>query len=109
MSHLNLGQIQELKELMEDAFSDLISTYLTDSDQKNVLLKEAVLGENLVKIAEISHSLKGSSANICALPLSLIYKEIEDHARSEEMANIASLFENSQAEYQQVKAELESL
>ena len=109
MSHLNLGQINELKELMEDAFEDLISTYLTDSDQKNLLLKEAVLAENLVKVAEISHSLKGSSANICALPLSLIFKEIEDLARSEVTANIATLFESAQVEYLLVKAELESL
>ena len=108
MSHLNSGQINELKELMEDAFEDLINTYLTDSDQKNQLLKEAIAGGDLLKIAEISHSLKGSSANICAQSLSLIFKEIEDLARAETLANIADLFTKSQQEYQQVKTELES-
>ena len=93
LSHLNTGQINELKELMEDAFEDLINTYLTDSDQKNQLLEEAIVGEDLPKIAEISHSLKGSSANICALPLSLVFKEIEDQARAETLANIADLLD----------------
>jgi HPt (histidine-containing phosphotransfer) domain-containing protein len=106
---LNTGQINELKELMEDAFEDLISTYLTDSDQKNQLLQDAINGENLPKIAEISHSLKGSSANICAQPLSLIFKDIEDLARSETITDVASLFAKSQDEYNQVKTALKAL
>lgn len=94
---------------MEDAFEDLINTYLTDSDQKNQLLKEAIDGGDLPKIAEISHSLKGSSANICAQPLSLIFKEIEDQARCETLTDISGLFNRSQQEYLLVKTELESL
>mgnify|MGYP000091346017 CR=1 FL=1 len=40
MSHLNMAQIQELKDVMEEAFGDLVMTYLQDSEQKLKALKK---------------------------------------------------------------------
>ena len=109
MSHLNLGQINELKDLMEDAFEDLINTYVQDSDEKIVLLQSAINNQDSNKIAEISHSLKGSSANICAEFLSGLFKQIEDQARSENLDNIKQPFDLAEDEYQQVRSELNIL
>lgn len=109
MSHLNLGQINELKDLMEDAFEDLINTYVEDSDEKIALLQSAISHQDKEKIAEISHSLKGSSANICAEFLSGLFKQVEDQARAENLTNIEQPFTLAQDEYLQVKGELNQL
>ncbi|MEH6346612.1 MAG: Hpt domain-containing protein [Bermanella sp.] len=109
MSHLNLGQINELKDLMEDAFEDLINTYVEDSDEKIALLQSAINNKDRHKVAEISHSLKGSSANICAEFLSGLFKQVEDQARAENLTNIEQPFALAQDEYQQVRGELHKL
>ncbi len=103
MSHLNMAQIDELKDLMEDAFNDLIETYLHDCDEKLPILEAAINCSDQAKIAEISHSLKGSSANICAEDLSILYKVIEDQARAENLTNIAKPLSQANEEYQLVK------
>ncbi len=103
MSHLNMTQIEELKDLMEDAFADLVETYVHDSDEKLPLLGAAIQGGDGAKISEISHSLKGSSANICAENLSSFFKAIEDQARAENLNNIDQPFSQANEEYQLVK------
>ncbi len=109
MSRLNTAQLEELKDLMEDAFDDLIETYVHDCDEKLPTLEAAIKSSDNPKIAEISHSLKGSSANICAEDLSNIYKAIEDQARAENLTDIDKPFSKAKEEYQLVKNDLMKL
>ncbi len=109
MAHLDMSQISELKDLMEDAFTDLVDTYLTDSDDKIIKLRAALANQDATLSADISHSLKGSSANICAVDLSNLFKVIEDQARNNDLSQLENPLNAAQAEYQEVKAQLQSL
>ncbi len=109
MSHLNLAQIQELKEVMEEAFDDLVMTYLQDSDTKIKTLKKAIHAQDSTQIAEVAHSLKGSSANICAEALSSMFKKIEDAARIEELDQVPYVYDQILEEYTHVKTQLQQV
>lgn len=109
MSSIDMGQISELKDIMEDAFEDLVSTYLQDSDDKLVALQGALDSGDATKVGELGHSLKGSSLNICAAPLSNIFKQIEDNGKQGNLAVIGDLLVQANLEYQNVKTALTSL
>ena len=109
MSHLNISQIEELKDIMEDSFNDLIMTYLNDSDTKMTALKEAISSTDSDQVAELAHSLKGSSANICAESLSALFKKIEDSGRAQELNDVPQVFEKTEQEFLLVKEQLQEL
>ncbi len=109
MAHLNMPQIMELKELMDDMFGDLITTYLCDSEEKLPRLEAAINEANSALCTELSHSLKGSSANIYAEDLSALLKNIEDLARADSFESLPDGFINIEHEFQVVKKELLAL
>jgi HPt (histidine-containing phosphotransfer) domain-containing protein len=109
MSHLNMAQIQELKDVMEDGFSDLVMTYIEDSDHKIISLREAIAANDCAQVADVAHSLKGSSANICAEALSSLFKTIEDSGRAQELAQVPDIFGQVEEEFVRVKHELQEL
>jgi len=65
MPSINQAQIAELKELMEDAFEDLVSTYVQDSEDKIKALSQALEAGASDDVGSLAHSLKGSSLNMC--------------------------------------------
>lgn len=109
MASLDLAQIKELKDIMEDGFDDLVSTYIQDCEVKITDLQQAIVAAQCDRIAEIAHSIKGSSANICAENLAELCKQVEDDGRAETLENIPAIFENIQQEFQSVKSQLQSL
>lgn len=109
MSHLNMEQILELKELMEDSFSDLIQTYIQDSDIKLNALKVAVNSTDSHEAAELAHSLKGSSANICAESLSALFQTVENAGRAQDLHHIPQVIEQIEQEFLLVKTQLQQL
>ena len=109
MSSIDMAQISELKDIMEDAFEDLVNTYLQDSESKLVLLQGALDDDDAGKVGELGHSLKGSSLNICAQPLSDIFKQIEDNGKQGNLVPVAELLSQANTEFQSVKSQLQSL
>lgn len=109
MPHLIKDQIDELIDLMEDDFQDLVHTYVEDSEEKFPLLLTAIQAESCTDVAEVSHSLKGSSANICAADLSNILKKIETQARDENLSDALELFKDALHEFKSVKSQLIAL
>ena len=104
-----MAQISELKDIMEDAFEDLVNTYLQDSESKLGNLQDALDDGDAVSVGEIGHSLKGSSLNICAEPLSEIFKQIEDNGKQGNLAPVAELIGQATSEFEAVKSQLQAL
>jgi HPt (histidine-containing phosphotransfer) domain-containing protein len=109
MTTLNITQVQELKEMMEDAFDDLVATYIQDSEEKLKLLKQEVKNYDDQAICMLAHSLKGSSLNICAEDLALIFKQIEDSSRIKDLSSMETLRLQAMSEFENVKVALESV
>ena len=109
MPSINQAQIAELKELMEDAFEDLVSTYVQDSEDKIKALGQALEAGEADAVGSLAHSLKGSSLNICAQPLSEIFKEVEDLGKAGDLAPVAALIEQAVDEFGNVRTELNQM
>ncbi|MGV6827514.1 MAG: ATP-binding protein [bacterium] len=106
---IDLNTISELKEIMEDAFSELIATYLRDAPQRLLESRDAIKAGNVDALRDAAHTLKSSSANVGAHNLSSISLELETLARSGSLTGAAETFKQSVAEFKRVKTALESL
>ncbi len=109
MSHLNLNEINELKDIMEDGFADLVEAFVADSEEKLAALHGAIAEGNATRIGELGHSLKGASSNICAAALADIYKKIEAAGRDENLDGVEDMLSQAETAFQEVKAELQAL
>ena len=77
MTSLNLELFEELRILLNDNFSYLIDTYISDTTKRVEQLNAAIETENWDEVRTIAHVMKSSSANIGALELSDISQQIE--------------------------------
>ncbi|MCP5177503.1 MAG: Hpt domain-containing protein [Moraxellaceae bacterium] len=57
--HIDNEQLAELKEVLEDEFSVLIDTYLTDAKLRLNLIKNGIATQDYEAVRLAAHSLKG--------------------------------------------------
>jgi CheY-like chemotaxis protein/signal transduction histidine kinase/HPt (histidine-containing phosphotransfer) domain-containing protein len=98
----------ELREIMEDAFAELIQTYLRDTPTRLVAIRDAIDKTDADALRDAAHTMKSSSANLGAMPLSALAKELEALGRSGTTEGAAELFRSAAAEYTRVKQALEA-
>ena len=75
--HLDLDALSALREVMEDAYPQLLDTFLADSEERLQSLRKAGKVAHLV---EVAHSFKGSSSNMGAVRLAELCGELEKNA-----------------------------
>jgi len=99
-SHDVLDQdvLDELKEVMEDDFEGVIRTYLNNTPELVDKLEHATSANDMLLPA---HSLKSSSANVGALKLSDIAKEVELLAKTGDLVATSQAVGQLLKEYQQ--------
>ena len=85
-SSIDNAKVEELKNMMGDAYEDLVNTYIKRSTGlKDAIIKNKKNTENLIH--EV-HSLKGSSGTMGAKKLHSICEAFEMHLRKGENTNI---------------------
>ena len=80
LAHIDLSTLEMLKEVMEDDFLMLISTYINDSEIRLQELNEASEANANESLRRAAHCFKGSSSNIGAQSLSLLCQQLEQVA-----------------------------
>ncbi len=101
--------IASLQEIMGDAFSMLISTFIKDTGKLIHSLAELQQQNNLEVFTRNVHSIKSSSANVGALQLSEIAANLEAQGKSGDISNTATLIEQLGKEFTQAYDELNAL
>ena len=104
MPPVDQATVQELLEIMGDGFTGLVQVYFDDTPKLLARLREAADNGNHTAIAEITHSLKSSSANVGALPLAELAKRAESDAKAGRADQFGQLALNIDSEYQRVLA-----
>lgn len=93
--HLDLKALTELKEVMEEDFEVLLSTYLSDSAVRIRALRVALESNSPEEYAKTAHSLKGSCINIGAMKLGRYCSIAENDGRtgylSQASSNLAAI------------------
>ena len=107
--HLNLEQLSELKEVLEDEFSVLITTYLQDAILRQQMIAAAIIAKDYDAARLAAHSLKGASANLGALMLAEICEHLEHDCRSGRYENCEIYNQQISEEFLIVERELMKL
>ncbi|MCK7505559.1 MAG: response regulator [Desulfobacterales bacterium] len=89
-----------------DILSRIISIYLADSERAVGELKDAVTALEASVIHRTAHALKSSSANVGAMRLSALFKEMEAAGRLKSLTETADLLGRVESEYKVVRAAL---
>ena len=108
-SALDRQILDDLIDIMGDEYVDLISVYLEDAPQSMAQLAKAAERKDTEGLISPAHSLKSTSANLGAMALSEMAKDIELNAREGRANDTELKIANIQAEFKRVAAELEAL
>ena len=102
-----LAQIINLQtEGAPDLLSRVIQAYLKEAPGLLAKLKEAIQQHDPEVVHRTAHSLKSSSANVGALNLSALFKELEVMGRSRSLDHAGQFLDHAVTEYDRVKQAL---
>lgn len=101
--------VEDLIEIMGDDFVELLQIYLQDTPKNLRLMKQAAENMDFENLVTPAHSLKSSSANVGAMSLSGIAKEIELGSREANLQDPAEMVETAEKIFLNVSRELRAL
>ena len=103
---INDEQFDDMRDLLEEDFVDLIQVYFTDSQQRITNLRSAQQKDDNANGYEISHALKGASANLGATQLMHLSGQLQEACRERLIGDNAELIEAVAAALQRVEQEI---
>ena len=87
-------KIQELKNILDVAFPNLINIFIQDTKDQIKKLEDFVKNKKHSEVKAVSHSMKGASANIGAKYLCTLTSEIEDYCKKEDWQSMIQIVES---------------
>lgn len=98
MPHINTAQFEELRDLLEEDFTDLIQTYINDSETRLSEMQSAIKNDDNRLGFEAAHSLKGASSNLGAVHLSELCYQLQEICRGNQISRHQQLIDEIIAE-----------
>lgn len=108
-SHISLAQFEELRELLEEDFNELIHTYIEDSQKRLTEMQSAFEQNDNLLGFEAAHSLKGASANLGAIYLDKLCYQLQEICRANQIKAHADLINVIINECHTVNTEIQAL
>ena len=90
---VDMNVINELREVMEEEFTSLLKSYLSNITPLYSDLRNAAVADDIAGMVNPAHSLKSSSANVGAMAVSEMAKTIEMAARINDGVTAKSAFQ----------------
>lgn len=106
ISIIDEAQFEEMRELLEEDFADLLQTFIDDSKQRIVMMKAAQANNDNANGFEFSHALKGASATLGATQLVVLSEQLEEACRMQEVCEQNHLIEQISIALQKVEKEI---
>ena len=104
---LDLSKLSILHELQAEGEPSIVglivSTYLADTEPLMSLLDETFESGDLEQLQRIAHSLKSSSANVGAMIVSDLSKDLETHCKNKSLDNALELINRIKTEFIRAK------
>jgi len=100
-----MERVQEDKELL----LELLDIFVDDYVKKRKLLQDAVDQSDYEQIRNIAHSLKGSSGNISAKDLRLIFMDVEEMGKISNVEGIDDKLTAMDKEYELLTVRIEEV
>lgn len=106
---INPEQFEDMRDLLEEDFVDLIQVYLTDSKQRVETLRVAQQENDNAKGFETAHALKGASANLGTTQLVQLSSKLQELCRERRVSEQAALIENIATALQRAEQEINQI
>jgi len=103
---INHEQFEDMRDLFEEDFAELIQTYITDSHQRIVTLRATQAADDNANGFEAAHALKGASANIGATQLVALSDQLQEYCRERKIHQQTALIENISLALQHAEQEI---
>jgi len=100
-----LERVQDDKELL----AELFDIFQQDYDVKRKLIQEVVEKNDFEQLKGLAHSLKGASGNISAKKLHVLFMEMEQMAKAQDLSKAAGLLASLDQEYTKLIANIAKL
>ena len=89
-----------------DFLKELVDAYLDSTPELFAAMRQAVAADDSAALLRAAHSLKTGSANLGALALATLCKQLEDMGRSGELDGAGARIDTAAAAYDDVAAAL---
>jgi HPt (histidine-containing phosphotransfer) domain-containing protein len=108
-SVIDMERINDATDGDTEFLRELVACYLDDAALKLRELNQAIESSDPLVLGRTAHQLKGSSANMGAIAVSEIAKELESIGRANKVAGAKALIKGLEAEFALVVRELTQL
>ena len=98
--HLDHDVLSALQEVMEEHYSELLETFLSDSEERLQMLRDA---DDVAQLISAAHSFKGSSSNMGAVRLARLCGKLEQLAKEKAPEGLAKLVGEIDGEFAVVR------
>jgi HPt (histidine-containing phosphotransfer) domain-containing protein len=105
-----MSDIIDLKDFMERVQDDkellleLLDIFQEDFVGKRQAIGDAVKANDVTKVKEVAHSLKGASGNISAKEMHANFLKIEQSAKNGNLNEIPAILQSIDGQFDQIKA-----
>lgn len=99
VDHLDSSVLATLQDVMEAEYPVLLDTFLTDSEERLLLLQSACRNGRGEDLRQAAHSFKGSCSNMGATLLAELCRELEEAARLEQLDEAPEWIERIEREF----------
>ena len=106
MSTLDLGTLNELREMLEEGLDELLDEYLKDAPSQLSKLGDVIEAGDVQAISEVAHSLKGSSGNLGIRAVYSLCQQLEQEARGGSVADGAGSLKAIVEAFEQAQVDL---
>ena len=103
IKHIDYEVLNEVRDVMEDEFEILITTFISDAENRIEKLRIASNDKKSKDFALNGHGLKGSAANVGADVLSSFCLNAEKIGKSGDMSNSLELLNSIEKEFSIIK------
>ncbi|MES9994388.1 MAG: response regulator [Candidatus Thiodiazotropha sp.] len=101
--------LEELYEIMEDEFVSVLESYLKSAPGLMHGIRDAVKDRDMDALVKSAHPLKSSSANVGAMELSILARELEFKGRQNDGSGLVSSYNQAADVYRRTIAELKTI
>jgi signal transduction histidine kinase/DNA-binding response OmpR family regulator/HPt (histidine-containing phosphotransfer) domain-containing protein len=101
--------LEELYEIMEDDFISVIESYLKSAPGLMLGIRDAVKAGDMEGLVKSAHPLKSSSANVGAMELSILARDLEFKGRQGDANGLVASYNQTAEIYRRTVSELKNI
>ncbi|WP_316368033.1 ATP-binding protein [Candidatus Thiodiazotropha sp. CDECU1] len=101
--------LEELYEIMEDEFVSVLESYLKSAPGLMHGIRDAVKDRDMDALVKSAHPLKSSSANVGAMELSILARELEFKGRQNDTSGLVDNYNQAADVYRRTVTELKTI